>query len=106
MTTIRKTRKGIIIEEDGYSPFYNACVQGASVYKVWIAKDLWDKVAVKLNGNYTDPTGEKFTVNDDHLDNYLRLTDDILEYFVIYTPNGTAKFPYGKVRFLESRTIQ
>lgn len=102
MKYIRKTAKGIILEKDAYAPSYNATIAGARCYKIWIARDLWDKVTAKwVDGTYTDLDGEKFRVDPEHLDNYLRV-DDLLENF---TDMATGAHLPG-VRVLESRICQ
>lgn len=75
MKTIRKTAKGIIIEKDAYSAHYKATISGARCYKIWISRELWDKVTAKwVDGTYTD-CGETFRVGPEDLDSYLRVTD-------------------------------
>lgn len=100
MTKIRKTAKGIIIENDGYSAYYNAVIAGTHCRKIWIARELWDKVTSKwVDGTYTD-CGETFRVGPEDLDSYLRVTD-LMDHF---TDCG-GDFLHG-VRILEDRVIQ
>lgn len=99
MTTIRKTAKGVIIENDGYSAYYNATISGTHCRKIWIARDLWDNVTAKwVDGDYTD-CGETFHVGPEDLDSYLRVTD-LMDHFT--TCDGD--FMPG-VRILEDRVI-
>ena len=52
MITIRHTKKGVVVEQDGYSPAYGAFMQGATAWRVWVPADVWQSKVVPLFGTY------------------------------------------------------
>ena len=92
MITIKHTDKGVVVEEDGYSTYYKAFVQGASTWRVWVPADVWQAKVMPLFGTYKDGWG---VVDEEH--------GDALAPLVDYHHGGFAALP--RARVLAQRTI-